>query len=352
MSENKEHPFSVKVISWYSLNKRELPWRQTKDPYRIWLSEVILQQTRVNQGYDYYMKFIAQYPTVEMLAKAPENEVLKLWQGLGYYSRARNLQTAAKTIVKNYNSIFPIDYADILSLKGVGEYTAAAIVSFAYDKPYAVVDGNVYRVLSRVFGISTPIDTSQGKKMYRLLAEELLDKSRPGLYNQAIMDFGALQCKPQSPDCIICPVTDICMAYAQNKVKDYPVKQGRTKVRERFFHYFDIRFGEYTYLQKRTEKDIWKNLYEYPLIETNVDIDLETLLKSEDFNELFGQSGVKSISYAVTIKHVLSHQVIHAAFYRVEINTNRIEKAEMIHSASLNDYPVSRLMHKYIDGII
>lgn len=340
------------IISWYLDNKRDLPWRKTKDPYIIWLSEVILQQTRVNQGYNYFVKFVTNYPSIDYLANAPEDEVLKLWQGLGYYSRARNLHAAAKNIVNNYNGVFPIDYNDVLSLNGVGEYTAAAIVSFAYDLPYAVLDGNVYRVLSRVFGIDTPIDSTQGKKIFRELADQLLDKSRPGLHNQAIMEFGALQCVPVSPDCAICPLTDFCVACAKDKVKDYPVKRGRTKVRNRYFHYFDVRLDDFTFVRKRTDNDIWKNLYEFPMIETDENIDTETLLKRDDFIGLFNQSGMKSISHIVTMKHVLSHQVIHASFYKILITSDKIKNVDKIHSDTLNDYPVSRLIHRYIDEMM
>ncbi len=227
------HPFSKKIIAWYQQNKRELPWRNTKDPYLIWLSEIILQQTRVEQGMAYYLKFAKEFPSVKELAKAENEKVMKLWQGLGYYSRARNLHTTAKTITDNYKGKFPEQHEDILLLKGVGEYTAAAIVSFAFNKPHAVVDGNVYRLLSRVFGIETPIDTTLGKKEFNALANELLDKKNPALHNQAIMEFGAIQCKPVSPDCSVCPLNTMCFAYSKKSVSKLPVKAKKTKVRNR-----------------------------------------------------------------------------------------------------------------------
>jgi A/G-specific adenine glycosylase len=214
--------FATTIIDWYKENKRDLPWRDTKDPYKIWISEIILQQTRVVQGYDYYCRFMEHFPDVETLAKASEDEVMKCWQGLGYYSRARNLHEAARTIAEK--GAFPVRYEDVRALKGVGDYTAAAICSFAYDMPYAVVDGNVYRVLSRWLGVEEPIDTGAGKKLYASLADEMMDKSRPALYNQAIMDFGALQCVPSSPSCLFCPLSDSCVALQKNLVDKLPWK--------------------------------------------------------------------------------------------------------------------------------
>ena len=262
--------FADKLIGWYEENKRDLPWRDTKDPYRIWISEIILQQTRVAQGYDYFVRFMKRFPDVFTLAEAEEDEVMKYWQGLGYYSRARNLHAAARSMAEAGG--FPVVYQDVLALKGVGEYTAAAICSFAYDMPYAVVDGNVYRVLSRWMGIDAPIDSTQGKKLFAQVAQELMDKKRPAIYNQAIMDFGALQCTPSSPNCLFCPLSDSCLALAQGKVDALPVKQHKTKVTNRFFNYIYVRTGGYTFIRKRTGNDIWKNLYEPLLIETDMDL--------------------------------------------------------------------------------
>lgn len=255
--------FSEILINWYREHKRELPWRESSDPYLIWISEIILQQTRVVQGYDYFIRFIKRFPDVTSLAEADEDEVMKFWQGLGYYSRARNLHAAARSM----NGVFPKTYPEVLALKGVGEYTAAAICSFAYNMPYAVVDGNVYRVLSRYLGIETPIDSTEGKKLFASLAGEFLDKSRPAVYNQAIMDFGAIQCTPQNPACLFCPLAGSCMALSKSMVAQLPVKQHKTKTTERFLNYIYVRAGACTFINKRTGNDIWKNLFELPLID-------------------------------------------------------------------------------------
>lgn len=340
------------LIDWYNINKRDLPWRNTTNPYLIWLSEVILQQTRVDQGYSYYNKFADRYPTVELLANAEEDEVLKLWQGLGYYSRARNLHSTAKFIVNEYNGVFPSIYKDVLGLKGIGEYTAAAIVSFAYNQPYAVVDGNVYRVLSRIFAMDEPIDSGSGKRVFSELATTLLDKSNAGLHNQAIMEFGALQCTPVSPDCINCPASTLCLAYARGEVDRYPVKAGKTKTRNRYFNYFDIRVGGFMYLHKRTDKDIWQGLYELPLVESDKDLIGDGLYEEEGFRNLFPR-GELQIKYITKMKHVLSHQTIYAMFYQVEISENLLvdERYLKIKVDEVDLYPVSRLSHKYLEAL-
>ena len=280
--------FADKLIGWYEENKRDLPWRDTKDPYRIWISEIILQQTRVAQGYDYFVRFMERFPDVFTLAEADEDEVMKHWQGLGYYSRARNLHAAARSMASSGG--FPVTYEGVLALKGVGEYTAAAICSFAYDMPYAVVDGNVYRVLSRWLGIDTPIDSTSGKKEFAQAAQELMDKRRPALYNQAIMDFGALQCTPASPDCLFCPLADSCLALSQGRVDTLPVKQHKTKVTHRFFNYIYVRTGGYTFIRKRTGNDIWKNLYEPLLIETDTDFSENTAAFEQKLLGVLGET--------------------------------------------------------------
>lgn len=352
MNMEKDLRLSSILIRWYDANKRDLPWRNTSDPYAIWLSEVILQQTRVDQGYSYYNKFIQKYPKVGMLAMADEDEVLKLWQGLGYYSRARNLQAAAKSIEKDYNGVFPREHKDVLKLKGVGDYTAAAIVSISYNQPYAVVDGNVYRVLSRIFAIDEPIDSGKGKKVFAELAQELLDHANAGLHNQAIMEFGALQCVPVSPRCDICPASSMCLAYAQNKVAQYPKKAGKQKVRNRYFNYFDVRHDESMYLRKRSDKDIWQNLYELPLLEAEKELTIEELQKDEKFKALFEAASNVKIQYIRQIKHVLSHQIIYAIFYKVEVSEIRLDKDYLkIAAADIDDYPVSRLVHKYLEQL-
>ena len=340
--------FSETILKWYQINKRDLPWRNTKDPYVIWISEIILQQTRVVQGYQYFLRFIDRFPNISTLAAASEDEVMKYWQGLGYYSRARNLHEAAKSM----NGEFPTSYNKVIMLKGVGEYTAAAICSFAYDMPYAVVDGNVYRVLSRYFGIDTPIDTSAGKKVFAAMAQEMLDKKYPSTYNQAIMDFGALQCVPQSPDCDSCPLVDSCLAFARDSVKTLPVKKGKTKVTNRFFNYFFVRIDGDTFVHKRTDNDIWRNLYELPLIETPICNSAEQMLSSDAFSSLFGSVKIRSIHLvAENIKHVLSHQILYTNFYVVELdsNSNVLPNNIRIPITEIERYATSKLIHSLLE---
>lgn len=304
-------PFSQKILAWYGEHRRNLPWRQISDPYKIWVSEIILQQTRVIQGYDYYLRFIGAFPNVEALANASEDDALRLWQGLGYYSRCRNLCTAARQIVSLGK--FPDTYEGVRALKGVGDYTAAAICSFAYDLPCAVVDGNVYRVLSRHFGMDAPIDTAKGKKLFASLAQELLPSQHVSDYNQGLMDFGALQCVPASPKCHQCPLADTCAAFATGLVQELPVKKNRTKVRERFFAYVQVRTPEGIWIKRRKGGDIWQGLYEYPLLEFD---------HRPDFTEIASHPFVKSLppdgrwkQVAENLKHVLSHRVIWADAY-------------------------------------
>ena len=267
--KNKKFFFEF-LIKWNrNENKREMPWKGEKDPYKIWISEIILQQTRVQQGLAYYNRFIEAWPNVKSLAKAKEQEVYKLWEGLGYYSRCRNLIASARYINDELDGRFPDTYEDILSLKGIGDYTAAAIASFAFNQPYAVVDGNVFRVLARFFGIQTPIDSTEGKKLFRSLANELIDKNNPAEYNQAIMDFGAVVCKPVLPLCSECPLQKKCVASQKNLVSLLPVKEKGIKIRQRFFNYLVVEHGDKIYIRQRTEKDIWQNLYEFILIETD-----------------------------------------------------------------------------------
>ena len=353
ISETQKH-INQNLHSWYYINKRDLPWRDTTDPYLIWISEVILQQTRVNQGLEYYKCFVERFPTVKELSKAEEDEVLKYWQGLGYYSRARNLHKAAKQISENFNDVFPVNYADVRNLAGIGDYTAAAITSLAHNQPYAVVDGNVYRVLSRLFGIFTPIDSGNGKKEFAELAQNLLSKSEPALHNQALMEFGALQCVPASPDCQNCPLQSVCQAFATNKVSDLPIKQHKTKTSIRYFNYLFIKHKEITYLQKRTAKDVWQNLYEFPLIEADKLCDLEELTENTEFKSLF--SGIKELKIIKTtnpIKHVLSHRVIIAQFVSVSISesNNQLEKYINVQLTEIYKYAVSRLMELFLEKL-
>ena len=345
--------FADKLIGWYEENKRDLPWRDTKDPYRIWISEIILQQTRVAQGYDYFVRFMKRFPDVFTLAEAEEDEVMKYWQGLGYYSRARNLHAAARSMAEAGG--FPVVYQDVLALKGVGEYTAAAICSFAYDMPYAVVDGNVYRVLSRWMGIDAPIDSTQGKKLFAQVAQELMDKKRPAIYNQAIMDFGALQCTPSSPNCLFCPLSDSCLALAQGKVDALPVKQHKTKVTNRFFNYIYVRTGGYTFIRKRTGNDIWKNLYEPLLIETDMDLSENIEVFEQKLLDVLGKTPwhfLKPVKQGV--KHVLSHRIIHANFYELVLpeDFGALEGYQRVAEEDLYKFAVSNLVSQFFSLIL
>lgn len=342
------------LINWYEQNKRELPWRNINDPYKIWISEIILQQTRVNQGMDYYLRFIQRFPAVSDLAAAEEDEVLKYWQGLGYYSRARNLHKASKQIMSVYKGIFPTQHNDILALAGIGDYTAAAICSFAYNQPYAVVDGNVYRVISRLFGIETPIDSSAGKKEFAVKATSLLSLKEPGTHNQAIMEFGALQCVPVSPDCLNCPLNKSCKAFELNLVTSLPVKEKKTKVTNRFFNYLFIEFQGNTFLQKRTAKDVWQNLFEFPLIETDKLLSSEDLLQNESFKRIF--NGISEVTLQRTsnpMKHILSHRVIYAQFITISINelNESFENLSITPINKIDKYAVSRLMELFLEKL-
>ncbi|MBE6276297.1 MAG: A/G-specific adenine glycosylase [Bacteroides sp.] len=352
--------FADKLIDWYEENKRDLPWRHTKDPYRIWISEIVLQQTRVAQGYEYYRRLVERFPDVFALADAEEDEVMKYWQGLGYYSRARNLHAAARSIREA--GVFPTTYEGVLSLKGVGEYTAAAICSFAYDMPHAVVDGNVYRVLSRWMGIDTPIDSTVGKKEFAALADALLDRQRPALYNQAIMEFGALQCTPTQPDCLSCPLSDSCVALQQEKVDTLPIKQHKTKVTNRYFNYIYVRTGGFTWIRKRSEQDIWKNLYEPLLIETSEDYagnDLALWTKLEDvlgkrLRESETDLRVCFRPLKQGVKHVLSHRVIYANFYELDLPDD-VEVPEgylKVPEEDLHKFAVPNLVYQFFSLIL
>jgi len=341
---------SKTLTVWYLENKREMPWRDITDPYRIWISEIILQQTRVNQGMNYYLRFVERFPDVVSLANAHEDEVLKYWQGLGYYSRARNLHKTARIIAEKYNGNFPKTHSEILQLKGIGEYTAAAISSFAYNQPYAVVDGNVYRVLARIFGVETPIDSTGGKKEFAQLAENLLDKKEPGLHNQTIMEFGALQCVPVQPDCGICPIQTVCKAYNLNLVDKLPIKASKTKVRERFFNYFYIQYQDKIFIQKRTGKDIWQNLFELPLVESDRLFETTEIAQFELFSNI---PDIEIDSTAPTFKHILSHQRIFARFFTVKILEKNIvlKNLKEIKKDELDNFAVSRLTSLFLERI-
>ena len=338
--------FSNKLLTWYGKHKRDLPWRDTKNPYFIWLSEIILQQTRVNQGMPYYDKFVSTFPTIYDLAKADEEQVLKLWQGLGYYSRARNLHFTAQYIVNELNGSFPNNYQELLKLKGVGDYTASAIASFAYNEVTPTVDGNVYRVLSRYFGIKTSIDTPAAKKEFKELAFELIDPKNPADFNQAIMEFGATHCTPKKPDCTTCIYSDSCIAFSKGEVSIFPYKKGKTKVRKRFFNYIVVQTKDHkTITNKRTQKGIWQNLHEFPLIETDAKIEIKELLNNEVFKNLTTLKSFELLSlHPKSSIHKLSHQHLHIKFW--QLNVSDWENAKSWKKTNLLPFPV--VIHNFI----
>lgn len=338
--------FSNQLTMWYLANKRDLPWRKTNNPYKIWLSEIILQQTRVNQGIAYYHRFIETFPTVFHLAKASEENVLKLWQGLGYYSRARNLLYSAKIIVDEYKGKFPNSHNQLLKLKGVGDYTASAIASICFNESAAVVDGNVYRVLARYFGIYTPINSSKGVKEFKQLAQKLINNKSPGIHNQAVMEFGAQLCKPQNPLCLKCPLCDSCVALSTKKVAQLPVKEKKVKLRRRYFNYIVVKSqNNQTILQKR-DAGIWINLYEFPLIETEFEIDEKDLINHSKFKNLFAGKRVEITLFNNIIKaHKLSHQHIYAKFWIAEVTS---EENFKINWSEVEKYPVPVLIHNFL----
>ena len=317
--KNKKFFFEF-LIKWNrNKNKREMPWKGEKDPYKIWISEIILQQTRVQQGLTYYNRFIEAWPNIKNLAEANEQEVYKLWEGLGYYSRCRNLMASARYINDELGGRFPDTYEDILSLKGIGDYTASAIASFAFNQPYAVVDGNVFRVLARFFRIHAPIDSTEGKKIFRSLANMLLDKSNPAEYNQAIMDFGAIVCKPLLPSCSECPLQKKCVASQKNLVGLLPIKAKGIKTRQRFFNYLVVEYGSKVYVSQRTEKDIWQNLYEFILIETDRMIPEDEFFEGQSFLTLFKKNSVKIDKVSKTYSQKLTHQTITGRFIHITL---------------------------------
>jgi A/G-specific adenine glycosylase len=342
---------TAELISWYRKHKRDLPWRNNHNPYHIWLSEIILQQTRVAQGLSYFIKFTTNYPSVIELANANEEEILKDWQGLGYYSRARNLHAAAKSIVEDYNGVFPDNYTDIRALKGVGDYTAAAIASFAFDLPYAVLDGNVFRFISRFFGIKTPIDSSKGKKDFQAICQELLDKDNPAEFNQAIMEFGALQCTPKQAACASCPFQTKCYAYSNQMVNQLPVKKNKTKQRNRYFQYLIIQSKNELLIKQRKSKGIWQNLFDFPLIEFEQEVNSKKLLKSEAFLEIINGKDYHLEATSKSYKHILSHQIIYANFHHLKVaNFDGLDLSEFVQikNSDLEEYPIPKLIENYL----
>ncbi|MDR9488085.1 A/G-specific adenine glycosylase [Salibacter sp.] len=343
--------FANELINWYQKNKRSLPWRNTKKPYKIWLSEIILQQTRVDQGKSYYLKFEKEFPTVSSLAKADEQKVLNMWQGLGYYSRARNLKKAADQVISDFNGVFPTDYKELLKLKGVGKYTAAAVASFSKNERVPVVDGNVYRVISRYLNIDEPINTPKSYKIFSEAALELMENCRPDEFNQAIMEFGALHCTPTNPKCNECPLSYNCTALALNIVKDLPVKKKKSKVKERFFNFIITNNASGFAIEKRNQKGIWQNLYQFPMIETsNHKHEFSELKKLIETDDRFENHKVRQVTQIGSDrKHLLSHQRIWARFYEVEFDEETNNQKKLVRTKSLEHYPIPRLIERFVE---
>lgn len=342
------------LSEWYEENKRMLPWRTDPTPYHVWLSEIILQQTRVNQGFDYFNRFTEKWPSLKDLAEASEEEVLKMWQGLGYYSRARNLHNCAREVMEKYDGVFPADYEKLTQLKGIGKYTAAAIASIAYGLPYAVVDGNVYRVLSRIFDIDTPINKTEGVRLFAKLAETLLDKNNPGQHNQAMMEFGALFCTPQNPQCLLCPIQEHCLALAHGTVNLRPQKEHKKNIRTRYFNYLLISTDDHRIcLHKRTGNDIWKNLYDFPCVETETPMDTESLMNTSLFSSLIPKNDFNIHRVSPSYTHKLTHQTIIATFTEIKIHSffSLIQTKDilLVPEKELGSLPVPKLIENYLN---
>lgn len=338
---------------WYAAHARDLPWRATRDAYLIWLSETILQQTRVGQGLDYYLRFASRFPDVSALAAASEDEVLKMWQGLGYYSRARNLRAAARQIVERFGGRFPRSYADVRGLRGVGDYTAAAVCSFAYGDPYPVIDGNVQRVFARLFDLEEPVDGGPGRKSLAELAARIMDGERPALWNQAVMEFGALHCTPARPACAECPLADRCAALAKGTVSQRPVKRNRTQVRTRWFNYLHLTGAGRTLIRRREGNDIWRGLYEFPMIESDAPMPYEELAATDAFRTLTCGQPYRLAATVVLPEHRLTHRIVRATVYRLEGDRAPRTVApgcRSIAEEELGDYAVSRLTERYLLG--
>lgn len=338
---------SKTLICWYSNNKRELPWRKTENPYHIWLSEIILQQTRVDQGLPYYLKFISEFPTINDLAFASEEQVLKLWQGLGYYSRARNLHAAAKFIVNELGGIFPNTFSELLKLKGVGDYTASAIASICFNEATPVLDGNVYRFIARYYGINTPINTTKARKDFKSVLNQIIDKENPATFNQAVMEFGAKQCKPMSPDCSVCPFKNTCYAYSAKKIDELPVKLKPIKVKKRYFNYIVLLSeDEKTKIEKRTGKGIWQNMYQFPLLEFDKPQDYKAI-KETLVQKIESKDILEVVEYnEQEVIHKLSHQHLYTKFWIVRVSS--LDKGISINQ--LNEYPFPVLITNFLQS--
>ena len=354
MTLNKEllSKFPSLLLRWNSQhNRRKMPWKGEKDPYKIWLSEIILQQTRVEQGLKYYEKFVSLYPDVTRLAAAKDEKIYKLWEGLGYYTRCKNLIETARFISKKLNGKFPDQFEEIISLKGIGNYTASAIASFAYNLPHAVVDGNVYRVLSRVFGIRKPTDTPKGKKFFSQLADELLDKKSPGIYNQALMDFGAVICKPQNPLCSNCVLRDHCFAFKNDLLNMLPVKEKKIIIRNRWFNYLMIEFGGKIYIRKRTANDIWRNLHEFALMETGKRMPVSKILTKAEQDGILKRDFYKVVSVSPLYSQQLSHQRIRGRFIKIVLKKELIIPGfKRVRKQSVSHYAFPKFINAYLEG--
>ena len=349
-SESKSR-FASLLLKWgKEKNDRQMPWKGEKDPYKIWLSEIILQQTRVEQGLSYYNAFIKTFPDVHKLAKAPDAKVFKLWEGLGYYTRCRNLLATARYISKERKGKFPDSYEEILNLKGIGPYTAAAISSFAFNLPHAVVDGNVFRVLARVFGIATPTDTTEGKKMFTALAEELLDKKQPGLYNQAIMDFGATVCKPAAPLCSDCVFKKHCIAFNKDLIAALPVKEKKITIKQRWLYYIVTECKNEVAIVQRTEKDIWKDLYEFPLIEVTKEMNEKNIIKQLNLKEWFATADYTIENISPLFKQQLSHQSISGKFITIKLKrkTKLNSDWQWVTKGKLKSFAFPQFINQYL----
>lgn len=347
---NTKKYFTDSLLWWNKKdNKREMPWKGEKDPYKIWLSEIILQQTRVEQGWDYYNRFVGTFPNIGQLAKAPETKIFKLWEGLGYYTRCKNLITTAKTIAKIYKGRFPEQYDEILALKGIGPYTAAAIASFAFNQPYAVVDGNVFRVLSRFFGMRQPVDSTAGKKLFTDLANELLDNKLPGIYNQALMDFGAVICKPKQPLCNTCPLKSKCVAYLNNIVNELPVKEKNIFRKNRWLYFLIAEYNGKVYVRKRGPKDIWENLYEFIREESTQAIPSDLIAGLVPFKKMLGNNKVEIIAVSKDFRQKLTHQTIHGQFIHVRIKKPlKADGYSIVDAKQLRKLPFPKLLATYL----
>lgn len=350
-----EKQFSKLLLQWNNQkNKRQMPWKGEKDPYKIWLSEIILQQTRVEQGLGYYHRFIEAFPGIHQLAKAPDTKIFKLWEGLGYYTRCRNLIATARYISKDLKGKFPETYREIIALKGIGPYTAAAISSFAFNLPHAVIDGNVFRVLARVFGIEKPIDSTEGKKYFTQLANDILNKKHPGIYNQAIMDFGAVVCKPATPQCNGCMFNKSCFAFLHNKINELPVKGKKISIRKRWFYYLIIEHENKIAVQQRMGKDIWQQLYEFNLIETVKAEPINKILTKAEKSGCLPEKNYEVIAVSPHFKQQLSHQLIAGRFIKIKLKKkfNWNENIIWVTTREMKKLAFPKFINQYLDNEI